>query len=112
MPLRVTLGATVRNVRIGSSQQDRPALQRALLPDDTGLSHPNAPLSHMPVVAAPPVIHFRARDFAIQVDGTPRAGEDLMIDYELAVSPSPPGLQRLSDLGHRRLLALRRWRGL
>ncbi len=35
-------------------------------------------------VDAPPIVHFRARGFAIEVAGTPRAGDDVLIDYELA----------------------------
>src|SRR5262249_18122585 len=41
---------------------------------------------HFPIVATS-IIHFRQRDYAIATDGTLRAGDDLMIDYELARAP-------------------------
>jgi hypothetical protein len=42
---------------------------------------------HFPI-AAPAIIHFHQLDYAIAVDGTLRAGNDLMIDYELARAAS------------------------
>ena len=41
---------------------------------------------HFPIYA-PPIIHFRHVNYAVTVDGTLRAGDDLMVDYELARSP-------------------------
>jgi len=39
-------------------------------------------------IVSPPTVHFRAQGYAVEIDGTPRAGDDVMIDYELARLPS------------------------